>query len=272
MEEMVSIIIPTYNRAHLIGRAIQSVLDQTYQDYEIIIIDDGSQDNTKEIIAGIVDNRMRYIALETNQGVAHARNVGIQEARYDYIAFLDSDDEWLPNKLELQMQKMMESTPNVGVVFCRMSGKKRNSEERYVCPPENYSKEIVEGDIFYPLLLQNVIGVPTMLVRKKSLELIGGFKESLQCLEDWELVLRIARNWSIGFVDEILVEVHKSEGSISTNTVGYLITRCYMVSCYRKEMEKAGILGRIQNDILSVAEKCNIYEEIKELLNRDIQL
>ena len=272
MKDMVSIIIPTYNRAGIVSRAIQSVLNQTYQEYEIIVVDDGSQDNTKEIIAGIIDDRIRYIPLETNQGVAHARNVGIQEARYDYIAFLDSDDEWLPNKLELQMQKMQESSSKVGVIFCRMGGKLRNSEERFVCPPKSYTKEILEGNIFYPLLLKNVIGTPAMLVRKSCLEQTGGFKEALQCIEDWELVLRIAKNWSIGFVDEILVEVHKSEGSISTNTVGYLITRCYMVSCYRKEMEKAGILERIQNDILSVAEKCNIYEEIKELLTRDIQL
>lgn len=272
MGEMVSIIIPTYNREKLIKRAIDSVLNQTYQDYEVIIIDDGSKDRTKEVIEEIGDNRIRYIGLEINQGVSHARNVGIQEARYEYIAFLDSDDEWMPNKLELQMRKMTKASNEVGIVFCRMGGKLRNSEKRFLCPDESYKKEILEGNIFHPLLLQNVIGTPTMLVRKKCLEEIGGFKETLQCLEDWELILRIAKRWQIGFVDERLVEVHKSDGSVSTNIGGFLVARCYMVSLYRQEMQTIGILDRVKNEILAVADKYNLYEEIKELLNRDIQL
>ena len=272
MGEMVSVIIPTYNREQQILRAVRSVLNQTYQDYELIIVDDGSKDKTAEIIQEIRDDRIRYISLETNQGVAHARNMGIQEAKYDYIAFLDSDDEWLPNKLELQMKKMMAAPPKVGVIFCRMGGKQRNSEERFVCPAENYKKEILEGNIFNPLLLQNVIGTPTMLVRKICLQKAGGFKETLQCLEDWELVLRIAKNWQIGFVDEILVEVHKSEGSVSTNIGGFLVARCYLFSLYRQEMKAIGILDRVKREILAVASKCNLQEEVKELLNRDIQL
>ena len=272
MEEMVSVIVPTYNREKTIERAVQSILRQTYGYYEIIIVDDGSTDNTEEVIKGIKDDRIRYIKYKDNQGVSHARNVGIQEAEYDYIAFLDSDDEWLPNKLEYQMHKMTESSDDVGLIFCRMGGCHRGSNERYIFPPKEYKTEILEGNIFRLLLMHNIIGTPTMIVRRKCLEQSGGFKEALRCLEDWELILRIAKDWKIGFVDEVLVEVHKTEGSVSTNVVGYIIARCYLVSLYRKEMAEIGILQDIQEEILETAKKCNIYEEIKELLTRDIQL
>lgn len=276
MNEMVSVIIPTYNRAQLIKRAVVSVLKQTYRDFELIIVDDGSQDETEEVIDKIIKetqgDRIRYIKLDRNQGVSHARNVGIQEAKYEYIAFLDSDDEWMPLKIELQMQKMLNADKEVALVFCRMGGKKRDSEERYVCPPENVPKEILVGNLFSGLLQQNVIGTPTMLVRKECLKQVGGFKESLRCIEDWEMILRLARKWKIEFVDEQLVEVYKTEGSISVNTGAFLVTRCYMISLYRKEMEQFGILEKIKEDILALARECGLYEETIELLSSNIRL
>ena len=272
MKTMVSIIVPTYNRENVIERALRSILCQTYSAYEVIVVDDGSTDGTETVVTGLQDDRIRYIALQENQGVAHARNVGIQQAKYDYIAFLDSDDEWLPNKLELQMKKMLSSSKRTGMVYCRMGGLLRDGSGRFVCPDEDYVKEILGGDIFNPLLLQNVIGTPAMLVRRECLQQTGGFKETLHCLEDWELILRIAKRWKIGFVDKILVEVHKSAGSISANTPWYLIARCYMVSLYRQEMTELGIMDRVKEEILDVAANNNLYEEIKELLNRDIEL
>lgn len=274
MEEMVSIIIPTYNREEYIERAVLSILRQTYDRYEIIIVDDGSTDHTQEVIERIAEKEkcIRYIKLEQNQGVAHARNVGMREAAYDYIAFLDSDDEWLPEKLEHQMCKMMESSEDTALVFCRMSGIDRNGVTRFVCPHESIEKELLEGNIFLRLLRANVIGTPSVLIHRKCLEQAGGFKESLTCLEDWEWILRIARSWRIGFVDEVLVEVHKLPGSISTNMAGYLITRCYMVSLYREEMIRDHCLESISKDILDRAQKCGIYEEIQELLLRDFDL
>lgn len=272
METMVSIIVPTYNRAHVIKRAIDSILRQTYSSYEIIVVDDGSTDETASVISGINDARLRFIALEENKGVAHARNVGIRAAAYDYIAFLDSDDEWLPDKLELQMDKMMNSVNQFGMVYCRMGGMLRDGTGRFVCPHQDFGKEMLGGDLFRQLLYRNVIGTPSMVVRRECLEQVGGFKETLQCLEDWELILRIARQWKIGFVDEILVEVHKMAGGVSTNTAWYLITRCYMVSLYRQEMIQFGMLDTVKKDILEVAETIALYDEIEELLNRDIQL
>ncbi len=272
METMVSIIIPTYNRANVIKRAIDSVLRQTYDSYEVVVVDDGSTDETGSVIAGIQDARIRYIALKENQGVAHARNIGIREARYDYIAFLDSDDEWLLDKLELQMRLFQNSTEDIGMVYCRMGGLTRDGKERFVCPAQYFSRELLEGEMFRFLLRQNVIGTPTVIVRKDCLDQVGGFKETIQCLEDWEWILRIAGKWKIGFVDQVLVEVHKTSGSVSTNTTWHLIVRCYLVSLYRREMTEAGIISDVQNEILDVAGEIGIFDEISELLSREIEL
>lgn len=272
MKEMVSIVVPTYNREKELSRAIRSIMQQTYEEYEIIVVDDGSTDHTMAVVQQFGDDRIRYIRLEHNQGAGHARNIGIQQARYDYIAFLDSDDEWLPDKLRLQMDKMLSSEEKLGMVYCRMGGRQRHSNIRFICPPAEVAGEVLEGDLFDKLLQHNVIGTPTMVLRRECLEQVGGFKESLLCLEDWELILRIARNWKIGFVEDILVEVHKLDGSISTNIGGYLVTRCYMVSLYRKEMIEAGVLDAVRDDVLKRAKPVGLCGEMEELLKRDFEL
>jgi glycosyltransferase involved in cell wall biosynthesis len=117
LKPTVSVIIPTYNRAHLIGRAIQSVLKQTYQDFEVIVVDDGSIDNTEEVVKKIQENRVYYYKHDKNKGGSAARNTGISLAKGEYIAFQDSDDEWLPEKLEKQIGVFNNQTKNVGVVY-----------------------------------------------------------------------------------------------------------------------------------------------------------
>ena len=115
----VSVIIPTYNRAKLLPRAIKSVLNQTFKDFEVIIVDDGSTDNTEEVINEFQkhNKRIKYIRHEKNKGAAAARNTGIKIAQGEYIAFQDSDDEWLPNKLEKQMEIFESAPAEIGVVY-----------------------------------------------------------------------------------------------------------------------------------------------------------
>lgn len=272
MNEKVSVIIPTYNREKQIGRAIRSVLSQTYENYELIIVDDGSTDHTREIVGQFADERILYICQETNRGACHARNIGIQASQSDYIAFLDSDDEWMPDKLRFQMENMMNSSKNVGLVYCRMSGIERNGSRRCYTPAYDISKNLLEGDMFRLLLWWNFIGTPTMLVRRECLERVGCFKESLPCLQDYELVLRVAKEWQIGFVDEVLVEVHKTDNSLSTRVAERLVVQCYLVSKYRREMTEYGILPLVQEKIMDLAQQCGIQKEIAELLCRDFEL
>src|ERR1700737_4457090 len=112
----VSVIIPTYNRAELLRSAIISVLTQIFQDFEVIVVDDASRDNTQNVVHSFNDRRIRYIRNGMNKGDAVARNVGITNSSCEYIAFLDDDDEWLPEKLEKQINLLENSSPNVGVV------------------------------------------------------------------------------------------------------------------------------------------------------------
>lgn len=272
VNDMVSIIIPTYNREQVIARSIASVLNQTYPYFELLIVDDGSIDQTKHVVEQITDERIHYIALDKNQGVGHARNIGMQEAKYDFIAFLDSDGEWMPDKLELQMEKMQNSSEKWGGVYCRMDTLSRKTGERHIYPPCSWSKDDLEGQIFNRLLAGNLIGMPTLLIRRECMEKVGGFKELLKCLEDYEWILRIAQKYKIGLVDEPLLRVYKLEGSTSTHAGAYVLTRCYLISKYRREMAEANILGQAETELLGLAKRMNMYEDVKELLDKDFEL
>lgn len=269
--QKVSVIIPTYNRAHSIGNSIQSVLYQTWQDFEIIIVDDGSTDNTRQVVESFTDDRIRYICLEQNGGVSHARNIGIKMAEGEYIAFLDSDDEWMSEKLEKQMTVMLRESEMVGVIYCRMRGTKKDGTI-LVIPELEKPVEELQGNIFFPLLEENVIGTPAMLVRKQCLEQTGGFDEKLKCLEDWELILRIAEKWEIGFVDDILVEIHFSDGGVSKNIKGDVETRCYMIAKYWKLMAQRNILNKMVEKMLLFAKHIGYYEEAKQMLAAALHL
>lgn len=269
--QKVSVIIPTYNRAASIAASIQSILDQTWQNYEIIVVDDGSTDNTRQVVENFADDRIRYIYLEQNSGPSRARNEGIRQAKYEFIAFLDSDDEWLPQKLEKQMQVMLNAPETVGLVYCRVRTRKEDGDE-IVSPSFALKKEQLEGKLLMNLVGGNVIDTTTILIRRQCLEQTGGFDEELRCLEDWELVLRIAEKWGFGFVDEILVDAYISEGGVSSNSKGYVLTRCYMIAKYWELMAQRNILNKMVEEVLLTAKHIGYYEEAKQMLAAALHL
>ena len=213
---VVSVIIPTYNRAHSIVRSIQSILNQTYQDFEIIVVDDGSTDNTQEIIKEIQtqDKRIRYIRYENNKGAPTARNTGIKTARSDYIAFQDSDDEWFPEKLEKQMKAFGSAPPEVGVVY---TGYYRLGKRKTYGPSIKRKKTKREGDIFNSLLEENLVGTPTILIKRGCFERAGLFDERLPAFQDWELVIRLSKYYDFIFLDEPLLVSPDTPDGISAN-------------------------------------------------------
>ncbi len=210
-KDKVSIIIPTFNRAAILDRAIQSVLNQTYIDFELIIVDDNSSDNTEDIVSNYTDNRIRYLRHDENKGAGAARNTGIKEAKYEYIAFQDSDDEWAPNKLSKQMNLIRESPPEIGVVytgFWRVEG-----DIKTYIPSRNVSQK--KGDILLQLLQDNFVGTPTVIARKDCFQKVGLFDENLPCLEDWDLWIRIAKRYNFEIIDEPMVISHYTPGSVN---------------------------------------------------------
>jgi len=214
----ISVIIPTYNRAHLLSRAVLSVLNQTYKDFEIIVVDDASTDNTYEVVKSFNDPRIKYIHHEQNKGSAAARNTGIKSARGEYIAFQDSDDEWLPEKLNKQMEIFNRASPQVGVVysgFYHIDGGNR----KYV---PDYNTQIPEGNIFEELLKKNYVGTPAAIIRKVCFEKVGMFEERLLSLEDWELFIRISKFYEFKFIKDPLLNAFFSPGSVSSNKTASL--------------------------------------------------
>lgn len=230
----VSVIIPTYNRAHLIGRAIQSVLNQTYQDFEIITVDDGSTDNTEEVVRRFRDERIRYIRHQKNKGVAVARNTGVKASRAEYVAFLDSDDEWLAKKLERQMEIVKNAAPRIGVVYTGFWRIKDN--KRVYTPSSNIKPK--EGDIYTSLLKGNFVGTSATLVRKECFGKAGMFDERLPPAEDWEMWIRISKCYHFECIDEPLAVSYHQPDSLSANQAAYVAPRKLILEKHLADFQK----------------------------------
>lgn len=210
-KEKISVIIPTYNREKTIKRAVDSVLNQTYNNLEVIIVDDCSIDNTKELVDSWNNDKVKYFKLEKNSGACAARNKGIELATGEYIAFQDSDDEWFPDKLEKQM-KLLKNT-NTEVTFCAfefitLDGKNNKKVPEFdVNNIENMTKE---------LLNQNFISTQTLL-GKKSVFISNQFDKTLPRFQDWDLAIRLSKKYKISYLDEILVNLYVQNDSITMN-------------------------------------------------------
>ena len=194
----VCIIIPTFNRAEMVARAISSVINQTFTDFEIIVVDDGSKDNTEHTVAQFGE-RLTYIAHPSNLGVSAARNTGIGKSTAPLIAFLDSDDHWLPQKLSVQVE-FFNNHPQA--VACQTeeawirNGRRVNPKKRHLKP---------SGDIFEPSLKLCLVSPSAVMLKRSLLEEVGLFDEGLPACEDYDLWLRIACLYPIHLINEQLV-------------------------------------------------------------------
>jgi glycosyltransferase involved in cell wall biosynthesis len=203
----VSVVMPTHNRAALLGRAIRSVLAQTHTNWELIIVDDASRDNTAAVVAGFADARITYVRNEVALGPAGARNTGIAAAAAtDYLSFLDDDDEWLPRKLELQLELFRTGAPDLVAVGC---GRIDVDEKTTAVRLPDY-----RGHVFEHLLARRARGYGAQLImvrrRKDEPELL--FDRELQPLEDADYSMRQALRGTFDFVPEALVRVFRDDG------------------------------------------------------------
>ncbi len=212
---MISVIITTYKRpAEIVARALESVLRQTCPASEIIVVDDSPADFPgRDDVADLIrqksfayEKEIRYIRHDVNRGACAARNTGLRHAGCDFVAFLDDDDEWLPEKLEKQVSLMQRE--NVALVYCDANVQNDKTGERF-----RRGQKCCRGNVFDELILQNFIGSTSYpLIRKSALEEIGGFDESLQSGQDFDVWLRIAQKYPVDYVDEPLVIYHWHEG------------------------------------------------------------
>ena len=216
----VSVIIPTYNRAHLIGRSIRSVLNQTYQDFELIVVDDGSTDNTEEVVLSFGSEKTRYIRHEKNRGAGAARNTGIRVARGEYIAFQDSDDEWYPNRLD-EISEFMEDQKDIDFIFSYGKIIKKGDIIGNIGRAP-WANDLSKGELVVRLFSGNFIALQTVVVRKEKVLEVGGFDERLPSAEDYELWLRLLPICSVYFVDKPVYDLHFSEECITADIAGVM--------------------------------------------------
>jgi glycosyltransferase involved in cell wall biosynthesis len=209
----VSVVIPTCNRASFLKAAIQSVLNQTFRDFEIIVVDDASEDETPEVIRSFTDPRIRCVRHEANKGQGVTRNDGIRCASGDYIALLDDDDEWLPEKLKKQVSMLDSSPSRVGLIytgFYRVEGLIKRVIDQFI--PQKH------GYLYEDLWAQNWIKTcSTVLLRRQCFEKAGFFDEELPSAADYDMWLRISKEFEIEYVAEPLVYYTVHDNRISTN-------------------------------------------------------
>lgn len=231
----VSIIIPTYNRAGCLSVAINSVLEQTVQDLELIVVDDHSTDGTVHVLSEIRDERVKVFRHEYNRGANAARNTGLKKASGELIALQDSDDEWHPNKLERQFHRLRQSNKRIGAVY---SGfwEKIGTRTRYR-PPIPAGKQ--EGNLNKEILRRNFLGFNNLLARKRDVIRAGGFDEALPVHQDWEFHIRLTEICAYGFVEEPLLLKHTDENSsISKDTERFVKANRYILEKHRRKLER----------------------------------
>lgn len=208
---MVSVIMPAFNRAYIIERAIQSVVNQTYRDWELIIIDDASEDRTQEVVKEYMNSNVVYFRNQKNLGANVSRNIGVAHAKGDLLAFLDSDNYWPEDKLEIQMEIMKRNQEK----RCFLYGKARvaDGEVVRIFPKNIYShEELKEKE-----MLGNILDLNTMLLKKEIFKEAGAFDEELERFQDWELILRLMICFDVEAIgcDKIL-----SYNEIQENSIG----------------------------------------------------
>lgn len=224
---LISVLTPTYNRSALLKRAVSSVLNQTYANFEMIIVDNRSKDNTEQVVGSINDNRIKYIKLESNKSPAGARNIAIKSARGRYITLLDSDDEYLPRKLELQINEFQGLPKDVGIVYCGYF---------IVYEPDIIHETIpalFKGDVFNTLLRHNCMGSPTPLIKRECFDYCGLFDESLPSCNDWDMWIRISEKYKFDYIDMPLAKVYTHGNQISTNINSKIMSREMLFEKYR---------------------------------------
>jgi len=218
----ISVIIPVYNRPQLALEAVRSVLFQSYPQLECILVDDGSTDppeEVRELFAA--DPRFRYLRIEHTGMPGAARNRGVTAARYDLLAFLDSDDLWLPRKLELQIAVLLQRGPAGSAAPALIHSKEVWLRDDKIVSQKRH-RHRRRGNVFADALKKCMIGPSTVLMRRNVYELLGGFREDLEIAEDYELWLRLTSLYPVEYIEEQLIIKRAGHGEQLSEKYGHI--------------------------------------------------
>jgi glycosyltransferase involved in cell wall biosynthesis len=217
----IDVVIPVFNGQDYILQALHSVEQQSYVPHKIIVVDDGSTDKTPELVQGYASHVSVEYVRQANKGLSSARNTGIARCTSQYVAFLDADDEWMPNKLAEQVRIFDNSDfGNLGVVYskyCIIDSDGKLTRRHYVFEPE----PSIRGNIYTRLFEANKIAGSGsgVLIKRGCFDHVGLFDETLHACEDWDMWLRLASRYEFDFVPEVLVKIRRHKNSIQQNTL-----------------------------------------------------
>lgn len=222
-EPKVSVLMPSFNYARYLPTAIQSVLGQSYSNLELIITDDCSTDESREIVEHWtkLDPRVVPVLHQVNQGLARARNSGLAAASGEFVALCDADDVWLPHKLETQME-CFRTNPDLGVVHCDsaiIDGDGSVTGQRFSSLLHDKNQK-TSGNLFTTLCERNFLCVPTVILRREAIDYAGGFEENLRSLEDWVCWTKVSRQFSFHYIDATLAQYRIHGTGLSSNPRG----------------------------------------------------
>lgn len=234
-DPLVSVIIPTFKRPKLLERAITSVLNQTYSNIEIIVVDDAQDSATSELVSSM--NNVKLLINESNRGGCYSRNIGLKESKGEYVNFLDDDDILYPKKIEMQIGHFLKNPNNIsqlGFITCHTNDGRTGKIQ--------IKKNKVRGDIHQKLLSKFLIdGIETVLYKKEAIEKVGGFDEALVSNQEYDLQIRVSEFFHIDYVDEILTEEFQSVGQISINFDKKLKGARQIFAKHKARFKKQGI-------------------------------
>lgn len=255
MSELVSVIIPVYNNEKYLAKTIDSALMQSYVDIEILLINDGSTDNSKEICQRYLeDKRVRYFDHE-NKGSGYTRNVGISESKGKYIAFLDSDDIWHKDKLEKQIL-LFERDETIDVVYSRIEVIDA-SDNKF----SDYNIRLYSGNILDQLYIDNFICTSSVVLRKKVLEETGLFDEQFRISQDYEFWLRVALTSKFAFVNECLVQYRVHDAQISKKVKNRIDALKQIYNKFDKNNPKrVSLISKLKSRSLGFENKASYYK------------
>jgi glycosyltransferase involved in cell wall biosynthesis len=266
LNPLVTIVIPTYNRLRLVQQAIASVVAQTYTNWELIIADDGSDDRTSEMIFAMNDSRIKVIELVHSGNIAALRNMAVSKGKGEWLAFLDSDDIWMPRKLEIQLFSLLKEKKRWGY-----GGYELMNNEMQVIPAKAGKYRPISGWIIEDVLSTEAsVNIGTLMVERTLFEEAGGFNMSSELLyrEDYELVIRLSLQSEALAVSELLMRVREHAGRV-TNAFGYGNDRTAAVYEYFIRTNPEKQLAKIATSRLAseLAESAIIRIRKKEYLN-----
>ena len=262
---LVSVIIPTYNRAYLIEQAIYSVLNQTYPNIELIIVDDASNDNTESIIKNFNDARISCIKQKQHAGAAAARNKGILESRGEFISFLDSDDTINPEKIQKQVNAILNADEDVAAVYCGLNLIDFKTKE--IIGQSIHKKNFYNNFKNGKFILTPTTG--TILARKDAIVDIGGFDERLPAHQDTELAIRFCQKYNYLLLEEFLVNAVKNHDQISSVSKNHIKGKEIIFEKHKKFLSKHilyGLCKQIANYYIISGNSSKAIFYIKEAL------